>query len=143
MTVELTINEAGQIELPKALQDLFGTKAGLRLRVEVTEGRIVIVKGNVPVVTETMRTASGRLVLARTGKEAPLVMDGVLENGVLVLPRLGINMDAAAVRAEHLAQPETLAAVSSEDMAHDLVGSLKNLPKDLATNPQYMENFGR
>ncbi|MEQ1935183.1 MAG: hypothetical protein ABL962_15085 [Fimbriimonadaceae bacterium] len=34
-------------------------------------------------------------------KDMPVVTAGVLENGVLVLPRLGIKMDAAAaIRAE-------------------------------------------
>jgi hypothetical protein len=28
------------------------------------------------------------------------------------------------------------------DLASDLVGSLKGLPKDIATNPKYMEGFG-
>jgi len=29
------------------------------------------------------------------------------------------------------------------DLAHDLAGSAKGLPRDLATNPKYMEGFGR
>ena len=29
------------------------------------------------------------------------------------------------------------------DLARDLAGSLKGLPRDLATNPKYMEGFGR
>jgi hypothetical protein len=33
-------------------------------------------------------------------------------------------------------------AVSCYDLARDLAGSLKGLPKDLATNPKYMEGFG-
>lgn len=32
--------------------------------------------------------------------------------------------------------------VSCFDLAKDLAGSLKGLPKDLATNPKYMEGFG-
>ncbi|MBK8476385.1 MAG: hypothetical protein IPL39_08690 [Opitutaceae bacterium] len=28
------------------------------------------------------------------------------------------------------------------DLAHDLAGSLKGLPRDLATNPKYMAGFG-
>ena len=28
------------------------------------------------------------------------------------------------------------------EMARDLAGSIKGLPKDLATNPEYMEGFG-
>ncbi len=29
------------------------------------------------------------------------------------------------------------------DLARDLAGSLKGLPRDLATNPKHMESFGR
>jgi hypothetical protein len=29
------------------------------------------------------------------------------------------------------------------DLAHDLAGSLKGLPRDIATNPKYMKDFGR
>ncbi len=29
------------------------------------------------------------------------------------------------------------------DLARDLAGSLKGLPRDLATNPKYLEGFGR
>ena len=29
------------------------------------------------------------------------------------------------------------------DLARDLAGSLKGLPRDLATNPKYMEGFGK
>ena len=53
---------------------------------------------------------------------------------------------SALVRAaleRELEQTETAAAASCYDLARDLAGSLKKLPKDLATNPQYMENFGR
>jgi hypothetical protein len=32
--------------------------------------------------------------------------------------------------------------VSSYDLARDLAGSLKGLPKDFADNPKYMEDFG-
>lgn len=56
---------------------------------------------NIPVMTETMRSATGRLVLASMSKQVPEVTTGVLENGVLVVPKLGFKMDvAAAVRAE-------------------------------------------
>ena len=34
-------------------------------------------------------------------------------------------------------------AVSCYDLARDLAGTLKGLPKDLADNPKYMEGFGR
>lgn len=33
--------------------------------------------------------------------------------------------------------------VSCYDLARDLAGSLKGLPKDLTENPKYMEGFGR
>lgn len=39
-------------------------------------------------------------------------------------------------------QPEA-GAVSCYDMARDLAGSIKGLPKDIAYNPKYMEDFGR
>ena len=29
------------------------------------------------------------------------------------------------------------------DLAHDLAGSLKGLPRDLATNPKHMDGFGQ
>lgn len=34
-------------------------------------------------------------------------------------------------------------AVSCYDLARDLVGTVKGLPKDLAVNPKYMQGFGR
>jgi len=77
MTATFTIDDDGQINLPEALKRVFGAELGVRVRAEVTADRIEIVK-DIPVVTE-----------------------GVLENGVLVLPRLGIKMDtAAAIRAD-------------------------------------------
>jgi hypothetical protein len=33
-------------------------------------------------------------------------------------------------------------AASCYDMAHDLAGTVKGLPRDLASNPKYMEGFG-
>ena len=33
--------------------------------------------------------------------------------------------------------------VSCYDLAVDLAGTLKDLPKDLAENPQYMDGFGQ
>jgi predicted transcriptional regulator len=39
-------------------------------------------------------------------------------------------------------QPQKGAA-SCHDLARDLAGNLKGLPKDLAVNPKYMEGFGR
>ena len=66
VTATLTINEAGQIHLPEALMRVFGTEPGVRLRAEVTADRIELVR-DIPVVTETSRSSSGRLVLAPTG----------------------------------------------------------------------------
>ncbi|MDQ6631219.1 MAG: ribbon-helix-helix protein, CopG family [Verrucomicrobiota bacterium] len=34
-------------------------------------------------------------------------------------------------------------AATCYDLARDLAGSVKGLPRDLATNPKYMEGFGR
>jgi predicted transcriptional regulator len=39
-------------------------------------------------------------------------------------------------------QPSTR-AVSCYDLARDLAGAVKGLPKDLADNPKYMEGFGK
>ena len=66
MTATLTIDDAGQIQLPEDAQRIFGAEPGVRLRAEVTADRIEIVK-DTPVVTETTRSPSGRLVLAPTG----------------------------------------------------------------------------
>ncbi len=41
--------------------------------------------------------------------------------------------------------PETKSSaefVSALDLAGDLIGSIRGLPKDLATNPKYMEGYG-
>jgi len=48
----------------------------------------------------------------------------------------------AALERELEPQKNTKQA-SCYDLARDLAGSLKKLPKDLATNPKYMEGFGR
>jgi hypothetical protein len=42
-----------------------------------------------------------------------------------------------------LRKPSPGSAVSCYDLARDLAGSVKGLPKDLAENPKYMEGFGR
>jgi predicted transcriptional regulator len=34
-------------------------------------------------------------------------------------------------------------AVSCYDLARDLAGAVKGLPRDLASNPKYMEGFGK
>src|SRR5476649_2157203 len=67
MTATLTLDEDGQIHLPEDLKRAFGAAPGVRVRAEVTANRIEIVK-DMPVVTETSRSPSGRLVLARTGQ---------------------------------------------------------------------------
>ena len=71
------------IRTPRLKKVVLRGGVGVRLRAEVTSDRIEIVK-DIPVVTE-----------------------GELENGVLVLPRLGIKMDAgAAIRADRDEQAE-------------------------------------
>jgi bifunctional DNA-binding transcriptional regulator/antitoxin component of YhaV-PrlF toxin-antitoxin module len=40
MTATLTIDEAGQINLPESLRHLFGAEPGVRIRAEVTKDRI-------------------------------------------------------------------------------------------------------
>lgn len=77
MTATITINEAGQIDLPEALSRVFGVKPGVRVQAEVTPGKIEILQ------------------------DVPEISEGVIEKGVLVLPTMGGAVDvAAAVRAE-------------------------------------------
>lgn len=66
MTATFTVGEAGQINLPDAMKRVFGAEPGVRLRAEVTSDRIEIVK-DISLVTETIRSPSGRLILAPTG----------------------------------------------------------------------------
>jgi hypothetical protein len=42
-----------------------------------------------------------------------------------------------------LHQQRSAGAVSCYDVARDLAGALKGLPKGLADDPKYMEGFGR
>jgi hypothetical protein len=42
----------------------------------------------------------------------------------------------------NLREPEA-PGPSCFDLVRDLAGSIKGLPKDLATNPRYMDGFGR
>lgn len=42
-----------------------------------------------------------------------------------------------------LRQPSQGGAASCYDLAVDLAGSLKGLPRDLAENPKYMDGFGQ
>ena len=48
----------------------------------------------------------------------------------------------SALEKEHT-EAEQPKEVSCYDLARDLAGSMKRLPKDIATNPKYMEGFGR
>jgi hypothetical protein len=41
-----------------------------------------------------------------------------------------------------MAEPSKGKGPSCYDLANDLIGSIKGLPKDLATNPKYMKGFG-
>jgi bifunctional DNA-binding transcriptional regulator/antitoxin component of YhaV-PrlF toxin-antitoxin module len=68
----ITMDEAGRIQLPEALKRVFGVQPGVRLHAKVTSGRIEIVR------------------------EVPVVTEGVVEEGILLLPKLGVNIDAAA-----------------------------------------------
>jgi len=77
MNATLTLDEAGRLVLPTDALRLLGMKPGERIRANVTPNRIDIYP------------------------ELPAMTDGIVENGVLVMARLGITMDvAAAVRAE-------------------------------------------
>jgi len=42
-----------------------------------------------------------------------------------------------------LAPPPAGGEATCYDLARDLAGSIKGLPRDLATNPKYLEDFGR
>jgi Ribbon-helix-helix protein, copG family len=42
-----------------------------------------------------------------------------------------------------LNEKPSASSVSCYDLARDLAGSVRGLPKDLATNPKYMEDFGK
>ncbi len=44
---------------------------------------------------------------------------------------------------KELAASATGGEASCYDLARDLAGSLKGLPKDLSTNPKYMKGFGQ
>lgn len=83
MTATLTLDDQGRITLPEAIKRAFGIRPGAVLRAEVSRGRLQI-EGDLPVITE-----------------------GVLEDGMLVLPKMGMTMDAAAaIRADREAQAE-------------------------------------
>ena len=42
-----------------------------------------------------------------------------------------------------LREPSPAGEISCFDLSRDLAGIVKGLPKDLATNPKYMQGFGR
>ena len=42
-----------------------------------------------------------------------------------------------------LSKESPAGAVSCYDLARDLAGSVRELPEDLATNPDYMDGFGK
>jgi hypothetical protein len=65
MTATLIINKDGMIDLPEEVRLVFGAKAGLKIRAEVSADRIELVK-EIPATARTMRSPSGRLVLAPT-----------------------------------------------------------------------------
>jgi predicted DNA-binding protein len=44
---------------------------------------------------------------------------------------------------EHTLRPRNGKNASCFDVASDLAGRIKGLPKDLASNPDYLEGFGR
>jgi len=59
--------------------------------------------------------------------------------------RLRRTSKSALVRAaleRELASARGKKKPSCYDLARDLAGSLKGLPKDIATNPKYLEGFG-
>jgi hypothetical protein len=60
--------------------------------------------------------------------------------------RLRHTNKSALVRAaleRELAPRKTGAEPSCYDLARDLAGSIKGVPGDIATNPKYMEGFGK
>ena len=65
MTATLIINQDGMIDLPEEARIVFGAKAGLKIRAEVSADRIELVK-DIPAASMTMRSPTGRLVLAPT-----------------------------------------------------------------------------
>ena len=59
--------------------------------------------------------------------------------------RLRRTNKSALVRAaleRELASSREKKKLSCYDLARDLAGSIKGLPKDIATNPKYLEGFG-
>jgi bifunctional DNA-binding transcriptional regulator/antitoxin component of YhaV-PrlF toxin-antitoxin module len=83
MNASLSLDEAGRLVLPDNALRVLGMKPGDQVRADVSPNRIDICP------------------------EPPVVSEGVIENGVLVMPRQRIHMDAAAaVRADRDALAE-------------------------------------
>ncbi len=83
MNAILSLDEAGRLVLPDSALRLLGVKPGDQVRADVSPNRIDFCP------------------------EPPAVSEGVIENGVLVMARQGLPMDAsAAVRAERDALAE-------------------------------------
>lgn len=77
MNATLSLDEAGRLVLPNSALRLLGMKPGDQVRADVSPNRIEICA------------------------EPPVMAEGVIENGILVMARQGIAMDAAAaVRAD-------------------------------------------
>ena len=77
MNATLSLDEAGRLVLPDKALRLLGIRPGDQVRADVSPNRIEICP------------------------EPPIVSEGVIENGVLVMARQSIPMDAAAaVRAD-------------------------------------------
>ncbi len=72
MNATLSLDEAGRLVLPNNALRLLGRKPGDQVRADVSPNRIDICP------------------------ETPVMADGVIENGVLVMARKEIPMDAAA-----------------------------------------------
>lgn len=77
MNATLSLDAAGRLVLPNSALRVLGMQPGDQVRADVSPNRIEICP------------------------EPPTMSEGVIENGVLVMARQGIPMDAAAaVRAE-------------------------------------------
>jgi bifunctional DNA-binding transcriptional regulator/antitoxin component of YhaV-PrlF toxin-antitoxin module len=77
MNATLSLDEAGRLVLPNTALRVLGIKPGDQVRADVSPNRIDICP------------------------EPPVMAQGVIESGVLVMARKGIRMDAAAaVRAD-------------------------------------------
>ena len=82
MNATLSLDESGRLVLPNNALRLLGMKPGDQVRADVSPNRIDICP------------------------EPPIVSEGMIENGVLVMARQSIPMDAAAVRADRDALAE-------------------------------------